>query len=103
MSNLTSWDSFLEQTGKTYEEAVEILTSYKYLKKSDEEWSVKSFNSGYVVWSDEDNQVMITEDGMNEFMMCIQNGVDENNVVFSRRGSKYNTGLKIVQKLRRGY
>lgn len=95
---LTTWDDFLVKSGKDYDEAIEILTSYKLLKKSDSDWSMNAYKWNYVVWSDEKQEVMITEEGLSYMLECCKNGVDKTAKVFSQRGSKYSSARKSLEK-----
>lgn len=95
---LTTWDEFLTKSGKSYDEAIEILTSYKLLKKSDSDWTINAYKWDYVVWSEEKQEAVITEEGLAYMLECCKNGVDKSAKTFSQRGSKYSGARKLLQK-----
>lgn len=97
-SKLTTWDEFLKLSGKSFDEVIEILTSYKLVKKSDSYWTMNAYKWNYVVWSEEKQDDLITEEGLSYMLECCKNGVDKTTKVFSQRGSKNGAGRKLIEK-----
>ena len=94
----TTWDEFLEKSGKSYDEAIEILISYKLLKKSDYDWSMNAFKWNYVIWSEELNDNVITEEGLTYMLECCKTGVNKVDKTFSQKGTRFGAGYKLIEK-----